>query len=173
MKQARLAIAAILAACITLPAAAYESRVVFQHKNWQVKFVAWDDGSSACTASVGPDNESFSIWTFQDRTLKLQFFSTSWEFGEGEFADLKVRVDRKAPWDLTDAELYKNSVLFTLPDSDDAVRFLMEIADGNRLQLSNSDGSPVTEYSLAGSRASMSAMVDCADGISSTRNPFK
>lgn len=171
MKFARLVIAAIVAVGLALPAAAYQSRVVFQQKHWRVEHVAWDDGSSGCMASVGTDSENFSIWAFQDESVKLQFFSTSWDFGEGQFADLQVQVDRIAPWSLTDAELYKNSVLFNLPDSDDAVKFLLEIAKGNRLFLRTDKGGAVQDYSLAGSKASMQALIDCSNGITSG-NPF-
>lgn len=172
MSFTRLAVAAVIAVGLALPAAAYQSRVLFQQKHWRVELVAWDDGSSGCMASVGPSNENFSIWTFQDQSVKLQFYSSNWDFGEGQYADLQVQVDRIAPWSLTDAELYKNSVLFNLPDSDDAVKFLLEIARGNRLYLRNNDGGAVQDYSLAGSKASMQALIDCGNSIT-TGNPFK
>jgi hypothetical protein len=65
------------------------------------------------------------------------------------------------PWNLNRADLSKNSILFNLPDSSDSVRFLTGVAGGNRLYLRSSHGDPVMDYSLAGSRAAMGAMINC------------
>ena len=58
-------------------------------------------------------------------------------------------------------------ILFNLPASDQAVNFLVEIAQGNSLLLSNSDGDPVMEYSLAGSSAAMEALIACGEALNS------
>lgn len=165
---------AAAAVSFALPAVAQQSEVLFQHKHWKVELVAWDDGSLGCVAQVEAPGESFSLWTFQDKSVQLQFYSTAWEFGEGTSADLQVQVDRKPLWNLTNAELYKNSVLFTLPDSDAGVDFIVEVAAGNRLFLRSADGSDVQDYSLSGSRASIDALIECGDVITSSNpsNPF-
>lgn len=142
------------------------SEMLFKHKHWEVEIVGFDDGSVACLAEVDATTESFTVWVYPDQSVKLQFYSTAWDFGEGESADLDVKIDRRASWDLTHAELYKNSILFNLPDSDAGVRFLSEVAQGQRLYLRSADKSPVQDYSLAGSRASMDALIACADAIS-------
>jgi hypothetical protein len=88
--------------------------------------------------------------------------------------DLEVQIDRRTPWTLTDAELYENSVLFDLPDNDDSVRFVVEVANGSRLYLRNGDGEDVQDYSLAGSSASIGALIDCGDVIQAPdANPFQ
>lgn len=168
-----------LAAALGIAAAgggafAQQSEVLFSHKHWEVSIVGWDDGSVGCVAEVKAPGESFSIWTFQDGAVQLQFYSTTWEFGEGQTADLGVQIDRRAPWSLTGAELYQNSVLFYLPNSDAGGDFIAEVARGNRLYLRDDDGSDVQNYSLAGSSASISALVDCGDVITkqSPSNPF-
>jgi len=150
------------------------SEKVYSYKHWEVEIVAFDDGSFACLAEVDAVTESFSIWTYQDNTARLQFYSTEWEFGDaGDTANLTVQIDRRTPWTLNDAELYKNSVLFDLPDSDAGVRFLVEVARGNVLYLRTAEGEDVQSYSLAGSRASMDALGDCGDVITgASRNPF-
>ncbi|MGL6211546.1 MAG: hypothetical protein ACRC14_17125, partial [Paracoccaceae bacterium] len=73
-----------LAAVLAAPAATAEttSEIVYSHKHWEVEIVGFDDGSLACLAEVDAVSESFSIWTYQDESLKLQFYSTAWEFGE-------------------------------------------------------------------------------------------
>lgn len=161
-------------AALAMPAGAQQSEVLFQHKHWKVELVGWDDGTVGCVASVEAPGESFSIWTFNDQTVQLQFYSTQWSFTEGETADLQVQVDKRPQWNLTDANLNQNSVLFTLPDSDAGVEFIMEIAKGNRLYLRTADGAAVQDYSLSGSRASIEALVDCGDVITSQNpgNPF-
>ncbi|WP_135449255.1 MULTISPECIES: DUF1176 domain-containing protein [Tabrizicola] len=155
-------------------ASAQQSEVLFSHKHWQVEIVGWDDGSLGCVAQVSAPGESFSIWTFPDGSVQLQFYSTAWQFGEGDRADLQVQIDRRAPWNLTNAELYKNSVLFFLPDDKAGVDFIVEVARGNRLYLRTAAGSDVQNYSLAGSRASIDALVECGNVIQrqTPGNPF-
>ena len=104
----------------------------------------------------------------------MQFYSTEREFGEaGDTADLEVQIDRRGQWTLNEAELYKNSVLFNLPDSDAGMRFLVEVARGNVLYLRSASGEDVQSYSRAGSQASMDALVDCGEVIAgNSSNPF-
>lgn len=141
------------------------SETLFKSKNWEVELVSFDDGTLACLAEVDATVESFTVWVYPDQSARLQFYSTSWDYGEGDTANLDVKIDRRKSWQLTNAELYKNSVLFNLPDSNDGVRFLTEVAQGQRLFLRTEDGSPVQDYSLQGSRASMDALIVCADAI--------
>jgi hypothetical protein len=164
-------LAAVIGA-MAVSASAQTSETLFSQKHWEVQIVGWEDGSVGCVAQVTAPGETFSIWTYPDGAVQLQFYSTAWEFGEGQTADLEVQVDRRAPWNLTGAELYKNSVLFYLPDSSSGVDFIVEVARGNRLYLRSADGSDVQNYSLAGSRASIDALVECGDAIGRAPNPF-
>jgi hypothetical protein len=168
----RIGMAAALIAATAGLAQAQQSEVLFAHKHWQVEIVGWDDGSVGCVAEVSAPGESFSIWTFPDGAVQLQFYSTAWSFGEGDTADLEVQIDRRGPWSLTAAELYQNSVLFYLPDSQAGVNFINEVARGNRLYLRDADGSDVQNYSLAGSSASINALIDCGGVIQAPGNPF-
>ena len=170
----RTGLATALIAASAGGAGAQESEILFSHKHWQVSIVGWDDGSVGCVAEVKAPGESFSIWTFPDGAVQLQFYSTAWEFGEGQTADLGVQIDRRAPWSLTGAELYQNSVLFYLPDDQAGVNFITEVARGNRLYLRDADGTDVQNYSLSGSSASISALIDCGDVITKRTpgNPF-
>lgn len=166
---------AMVLATAAMPAAAEtQSTMLYQHKHWEVEYVQFDDGTTACLAEVDAGTDSFTVWLYQDASFRLQFYSTEWQFGEaGDTADLIVRIDRRAPWDLTNADLYKNSVLFNLPDNDTGVRFLVEVAQGNTLYLNTASGEGVKSYSLAGSKASMQAMLECGDSITGNNaNPF-
>lgn len=172
------ALAAAAALLTATPALAqnYESQVLERNKAWLVEMVAWDDGTMGCVATVSAPGETFSIWTFQDGSVQLQFYSTQWDFGDtGDTADLQVQIDRMAPWNLNAANLRLNSVLFTLPDSDAGIDFIVEVAKGNRLFLRSKDGADVQNYTLAGSRASIDALIGCGDVITkqSPGNPFK
>ncbi|NEY90860.1 hypothetical protein [Tabrizicola oligotrophica] len=168
--------AASLAAAVLLPGvvlAETQSEILFQHKHWEVEIVGFDDGTFACLAEVDASSDSFTIWLYADNTVKLQFYSTSWEFGEGDTADLQVQIGNRAHWNLNAADLYKNSILFNLPDSDQSVNFLTEVAEGSRLYLRTAAGEPVMDYSLQGSSASMGALAECGDALQQNDgNPF-
>lgn len=142
-----------------------QSEMLYQHKHWEVEVVGFDDGTFACLAEVDATTDSFTVWLYPDYSLKLQFYSTSWEFGEGDTADLQVRIGKRSPWSLTGAELYKNSILFNLPASDQGVNFLVEVAEGSRLYLNTASGEPVKDYSLSGSKASMDALISCGEAL--------
>lgn len=155
-------------------AQAEDSKVLFSHKSWQVEVVKFDDGSLACVAQVSEPGESFSIWALNDQTVRLQFYSDQWSFNN-ETADLELKIDRRTPWTLTNAELNENSVLFNLPSGDPAVRFVTEVAQGNTLILRTDSGDQVQTYSLAGSRASIDALIQCGDVLvkdGTPENPF-
>jgi hypothetical protein len=146
------------------PVMAQESEIIFSRKAWQVEIVGFDDGTYGCVAHVTKKQGSFSIWIFQDDTARLQFFSDQWKF-DGGTANLEVQIDKRAAWTLTNAELYEQSILFNLPNSNDGERFAGEVAAGNTIFLRDEDGKQVRQFSLAGSRASMGALAECGEVI--------
>lgn len=149
------------------------SETVFQHRAWEVQVVAFDDGTTSCVAQVTDGGDSFSVWADAEDVVKLQFYSEGWDFGEGTTADLEVQIDRRAPWSLTNAELYLQSVLFTLPAGDEGTNFLLEVMRGNRLYLRNDGGDDVVNYTLSGSSASIRALIDCVEELGGgSGNPF-
>ena len=155
------------------PAADTQSEVIYQNRAWEVRAVSFDDGSASCVAQVSDGADSFSIWAGTDGAIRLQFYSDAWDFGEGNSADLEVEIDRRGPWSLTNAELYLQSVLFDIPDNDDGLRFVTEVMRGRMLYLRNDEGEDVVSYSLAGSSASVQAMIDCVDTLGRSSNPFQ
>ncbi len=151
-----------------------ESRRVYQRKAWEVRVVAFDDGSFACVARVNAGSSNFLIWADPDETVSLQFYNRTWRLGN-EKVDIVVRIDRRPKWTLNQARLTSSSVFFTLPDSKASLRFLREIMAGNRLSLYGSRGSRINSYTLAGSRASMLMLIRCVKalkGYDSDNNPF-
>ncbi len=148
------------------------SEVIFSHKAWEVQLVGFDDGSVSCVAQVSDGNRTFSMWSDASELVRLQFYDDSWDLGEGGTADLAVEVDSRGVWTLTNAELYLQSVLFDIPDSDDGIRFMSEVMGGQTLYLSNEDGEQVESYSLSGSRASVGMLIECVNGLKAGGNPF-
>jgi hypothetical protein len=148
------------------------SETLFRRGAWEVRFVQFDDGTVSCLAQVTDGADSFSIWADPESAVRLQFYSDAWDFGEGQTANLVVQIDRRAPWTLTNAELYLQSVLFDIPSGDDGTQFLTEVMRGNNLSLKAEDGDHVQSYSLSGSSASISALIDCVDALSRPSNPF-
>ena len=163
----------LLASFLANSAFADSTEILYQRKAWVVQGVTFDDGTYACLAEVSDPGESFSIWAFPDRTIRLQFFSDEWDFGESDTANLEVEVDRRSPWTLTGANLTQNSVLFDLPDLDASVDFVVEVAKGSTLYLRTESGEEIRSYSLAGSSASIQYLVDCGNAIAGDSNPFK
>lgn len=153
------------------PATAFaiDTERLLNHKNWYVQVVSFDDGSLACEASVQGNTESFSIWTYPDQTVEIQFYLEDKWFGDEETSnDIEVEIDRRGAWDMTEAVFYKNSIFFTLPGDnwDLAMDFVGEVARGSRLYLRNEVGADQAWFSLAGSSRSIDALAECQDLIS-------
>jgi hypothetical protein len=149
---------------------------IYQHRAWEVDFVSFDDGTASCVAQVSEGGESFSLWADSSEQVRMQFFSDAWNFDDS-YVDIRVQIDRRPVWNLTNANLYKNSVLFDIEDSKQGVEFITEIMRGNVLYLGNDSGDTVQSYSLAGSSAAIGKLIDCVGalqrGASRNSNPFK
>jgi hypothetical protein len=162
-----------LATVLASPVVAQDSEIIFQRGAWLVEIVRFDDGELACSARVTQGQDTFAIWVFQDGYTQLQLYSPDWQFGEST-ADLVVQVDRRAEWNLSNAQLTQSSVLFNLTDESDAVDLLIEIARGDTFKVRNDQGQSVINFTLLGSRASMQTLGDCEIALGQvTGNPFK
>jgi len=157
----RVFVMALAAAFLLVTSAsADQSRVLYRHKAWEVRVAAFDDGSLHCIAQVRPTNgTTFAIWA-DGRTIKLQFYANNWNFGNST-ANVVARIDRRAGWNLNNANLYKNSVIFTMPGGNGSTRFLLQIANGNTLYLNQRNGLQMGYWTLAGSKASMRKLTEC------------
>lgn len=149
------------------------SKLVYSSGAWQVRVVAYDTGSMKCQARVADNGYSFSVWAAPGSAVRLQFYSSRWGFND-ERATLKVRIDSYPSWRLSNAHLYKHSVLFNLPNNSAGSKFLKEVAYGNRLVLRSDSGRHVHTYTLYGSKASIRALITCVDALKgrNDRNPF-
>ncbi len=149
-----------------------QSEVIFAHKAWEVRVVGFEDGTISCLAQMTDGARSFTLWADAEATVQLQFYDESWDLGEGGTANLVVTVDSRSPWNLSNADLARQSVFFTLPAGDDGLNFIKEVMRGRTLYLNAEDGDSVENYSLAGSSASIGALIDCIDALKSDTNPF-
>lgn len=155
--------------CLASPALALDSERFYSFKHWYVNVVTFDDGTLTCEASVSAKDVSFSLWSYADGTLQLQFYLENEWFGEeGYTKDIEVQIDRRSPWDLTNAEFRQNSIFFTLPASNQSAvnNFISEVSRGNRLYLNNQYGEEKAWYSLAGSSATIKQLRECQKLIS-------
>lgn len=152
-------------ACAFAPPVSAASRDtrIYQYKNWEVRLVTWDDGSSSCVAEVSYVNgDAFSIWQDKSGGIRLQLYSPDWNFGaKDRYADIELQVDNHNYWRVAKADFYKNSVLIDPPDDSSTHQFLAEIKTGNQLFLYAGNGKRQSDYSLAGSQASLDAMGSC------------
>ena len=149
------------------------SRTIYKQQSWQVRVVNYDNKRLRCVAQVSQSGNIFSIWASPTSQIRLQFYSRDWAFGPRHRGNLKVRIDSYPSWRMTNAELYKHSVLFNLPSSSKGSKFLLEVARGEALRLYNSRGQHVRSYTLAGSRASMSALIRCVKALRSGKSGAK
>ncbi len=161
-----------LAGFVADPAFADKTDVLYQNQSWMVEGVTFDDGTYACLAEVTDPGESFSIWIFPDKSIRLQFYSSDWDMTAGDTANLQAEIDHRSPWVIPDAQLTQHSALYDLPNSNESVNFVVEVAKGSTLHLRTEKGEFLRDYSLAGSSASIQYLVDCGNAITGDRNPF-
>lgn len=138
------------------------TQVVFARGDWEVRAIRWDDGSSACLAQVHSARDALSIFADRKNPVKLQFFSTAWDFGDKEqYAGLQIRIDAGAPLAIERADLFRQSALFDLPAGGEGHRILSGIEHGRVLHLRDARGRRVKSYSLAGSQEALAALARC------------
>lgn len=154
------------------PALADRTDILFQAGNWTVEGVTTQDGGYFCQATVRGPDDSFSIRPLPDTTVRLQFYSEDWEFGEGAVARVQVQIDRKPVRTFAGATLLQNSVFVDLQDIGASEDFALEIARGMAVFLRTQTGTDVRTYSLAGSAAAMRFLASCDATAIPDRNPF-
>ena len=163
MLRSVIAGAAFLASTMTAGAQPYEN-YYYGHKAWTVHVVTFADNSLACRARVNARGSSFAVWADGYSAVTLEFVRSNWDFYESR-EDIIVQIDRRASWDLTDADLSGNQILFQLPGGNSSDRFLREVVAGNQIRLYSNSGDFVQAWSLAGSSASINKLIECTRRI--------
>lgn len=172
MKLLEIGAVGLLAGLTAAPAWAERTDLLFQFRNWVVEGVTSDEDSYSCQAKVSVPGNSFSIRPFPDKSVRLQFYSEEWEFGEGDVANLQVQIDRHSLRTFSGATLLQNSVFIDLLDLKESEAFVNEVARGSALFLRTAEGTDVRTYSLSGSAATIKYLVNCDKAIIPDRNPF-
>ncbi len=165
----RAATGLVAAALAVSAVAAGESRTLYRHKAWEVRAVAFDNGRLSCVATVTkPSGDAFSVWSDGITPVNLHFFSPRWNFRPGN-TDIVIRIDRRKPWTLNDANLQGEGIFFYLGPGNSSLRLMQEIMAGNRLRLFDNQGGLVRSYSLAGSKASIRKLIECTNALKKLR----
>lgn len=172
MKHLGFGAVGLLAGLAAAPAQAERTDLLFQFRGWVVEGITSDDDSYSCLAKVSALGNSFSIKRLADTSVRLQFYSEEWEFGEGDSANLQVQIDRLPLRTFSGATLLQNSVFVDMLDLTDAEALVSEVARGSVLFLRTAEGTDVRTYSLSGSAAAIKYLVNCDQAIIPDRNPF-
>ena len=161
------AITAILASLtFTGAAQALDKHVLHSAKDWQVELVNPGGGIPMwCDASAvyyyGNTEAHVSVSAHYDADLRLQFWHPAWDFGETERTVI-WSVDHKAAV-AAPATFFRQSIF--VKDHAALQPMLADIAAGNTLHLIGPFGDPVFSWPLAGSRAALDVLEDCAGKI--------
>ena len=131
---------------------------------WDVALITYDDGITACLATVSNARAQFNLWALSDNTVFLAINSP----GLGEMAKttpLYVKIDRRSEWLLTDIVAEGDDVSTDLPDSADSGYLIRELAVGRTLFITNNLGGVEETFSLSGSSRSIEVLSQCMKGI--------
>lgn len=160
-----IGIAVVLAMALPMAFSAdAASRVLYQRKAWEVR-VAEVGGSLTCVAQVRPtQGTTFAVWANGRSPVKLQFYANNWRFNSRR-TTVVARIDRRPSWNLRNATLHQNSIFFDLPNGNASARFLREIQQGSTLRLYSSGSRLMASWTLAGSRASINALINCVKAL--------
>ena len=149
----------------TAPALADPSaKVLMQEKQWDAEILSYDDGTFACLAQVDLADRTFTIWSYPDRAVRLQFYAPGWDFGADHRVRYEVAVDA-GPARVMTAQAFKNSILFDVPTGESWVDFLYDVTQGRVLYLRDAAGAAAMDYPLAGSGAALAALIQCGAAI--------
>ena len=140
------------------------SKVLMQEKQWDAEILSYEDGTFACLAQVDLADRTFTIWSYPDRAVRLQFYAPGWDFGADHRVRYDVAVDAGPARAMT-AQALKNSILFDVPKGESWVDFLFDVTQGRVMYLRDAAGTAVANYPLAGSEAALQALIQCAVAI--------
>ncbi len=153
----------------------YDTTRLFTRGAWYVDLTHdTSDGELWCSGETrNNEAQTFSITTYDDGTAVLFVFDDRWDLTPRN-VDFLVLVDRER-WTISgDASGIAISV--TLDDKDKADEFLLDLARGNSVSVANTDERRIAAFSLSGSSAALSTLMDCWDSIllapPSKKDPF-
>lgn len=146
--------------CFTAVMAQAEVFKLFERGHWSVSYVTGNDGRPYCVASVSGEDVYFSIDVGLDR-LDAWYINYQNDFGTGVEGDVRIWIDGHRGW-VTPAYGQHDTVrMWGLKQE-----FLSQVMNGRKLWIDqDADGRWDAWFSLAGSKAAMFELGDCANKL--------
>ncbi len=142
----------------------YETTRLFNRGAWYVELTHdTEDGQLWCSGETRNNSaQTFSVTTYDDGAVVLFVFDNSWNLAP-RAVNFIVYIDRQR-WTISgDADGVAISV--ALDGKDKADEFLVDLARGNSVAVANADDRRIASFSLSGSSAALSTLMDCWSSI--------
>lgn len=114
-------------------------------------------------------NQTFSITAYDNGGLTLFVFDPNWDIRKRAVRFL-IDVDYER-WTI-DGSAEGISVSLTMDEPNKSVRFLSQVSQGSALAVLNQDERRIALFSLAGSSAALTKLVECSNRIKLS-DPFQ
>ena len=149
----------------------YETTQLFSWNQWSVMLTydTVDDGFWCSAETTNSTSQTFSITTHDDGAIALFVFDYSWNI-EPRLVSFMVDIDYSR-WYI-DGQATGSAVSVFISDPTNAINFLEQLAAGSAVAILNDAGSRLAVFSLRGSSASITNLMECWDRILD-RDPFQ
>lgn len=167
-----IVLTAFFALAFAAPARAeFQTETLFSARNWTVELTHdTSDGQLWCAAqTVNNRDQAFDLTAFDTGAMTVFFFDHSWDLAE-RTVETYVDIDRSR-WEI-DADAGGIALSVSLEDKDNAAEFVNDLAKGQSLTLLNLQERKLASFSLSGSRAAITSLMECWESIT-TSNPFQ
>ncbi|MDP2063815.1 MAG: hypothetical protein Q8Q63_00975 [Phaeovulum sp.] len=142
----------------------YDTTRLFTRGAWYVELTHdTSDGELWCSAETrNNEAQTFSVTTYDDGAVILFVFDDRWALASRD-VDFLVNIDRQR-WTISG---YADGIgiSVTLDDKAQSDEFLVDLARGNSVSVANADGRRIAAFSLSGSSAALSTLMDCWTSI--------
>lgn len=169
-------LASIFLSCVLLNthglnAQQYETRQLLSKGHWQVSLTHnTQQGNLWCDAStVNNRNQRFGITAYDQGELALFIFDQGWSLRKRSVRFL-IDIDYNR-WTI-DGIADGIGVSLVFVDVDKATRFLKQLMRGNAVAVYNDTERRIATFSLSGSSAAISTLMDCWNRIAIASDPF-
>ena len=172
MGRVRLCAWALAMVCAAAPglAAEYDVTRLFAKGEWSVD-LTYNTAENITWCAADTENRAgqwFSIVAYDEGGAAVFLGDPQWQLSP---RDIRLRLDIDySRWDI-DAEAAEESVVFFLSGAEAAPDFLVELMRGSAISAFNDDGDQLAEFSLTGSHAAMTELIECWQRID-RRDPF-
>lgn len=148
-----------------------ENKTILRKGHWQV-VLSHDtsDGSLWCSAeTLNTNNQNFALAAFDHGGFGLLISDPRWDLRERPVR-FYVDIDRTR-WTI-DGTAGRAYVSLAFNDLETASEFTMDLMRGDSVSLYNDSDNRLGIFSLNGSYAAISELVDCWGSITANRDPF-